>query len=279
MKAPKVMIVGFDAATWDLAKPWVAEGFMPNLARLMAEGARGQLESILPPITPPAWTSFTTGKNPGKHGVFHFMESTPDTYALRYTNASSRRTRTIWKILNQAGIGTGTANIPFTYPPEVLNGYQISGMDTPSEKSAFIHPPELREELERELGPLKLDIRFLGFMNTDERRDQVLDEMRQMDEQWTHVGLYLLKHRPQDVTMLVFMSIDTVQHYFWQFMDKSHFLHDPAAEAKFGDAIRNVYQRLDESLGKLLEYTNDGTTVFVVSDHGGRPRFGPCGLS
>ena len=135
------MIVGFDAATWDLAKPWVAEGFMPNLARLMAEGARGQLESILPPITPPAWTSFTTGKNPGKHGVFHFMESTPDTYALRYTNASSRRTRTIWKILNQAGIGTGTANIPFTYPPEVLNGYQISGMDTPSEKSAFIHPP------------------------------------------------------------------------------------------------------------------------------------------
>jgi len=271
VKAPKVMIVGFDAATWDLAKPWVAEGFMPNLARLMAEGTRGQLESIVPPITPPAWTSFTTGKNPGKHGVFHFMESAPDTYALRYTNASSRRTRTIWKILNQAGIATGTANIPFTYPPEGLNGYQISGMDTPSEKSAFIHPPELREELERELGPLKLDIRFLGFMNTDKRRDQVLDEMRQMDEQWTRVGLYLLKHRPQDVMMLVFMSIDTVQHYFWQFMDKSHFLHDSAAEVRFGAAIRNVYQRLDESLGKLLEYTNDETTIFVVSDHGGGP--------
>jgi predicted AlkP superfamily phosphohydrolase/phosphomutase len=108
MKAPKVMVVGLDAATWDLAKPWIAEGHMPNLARLMSEGTSGTFESVLPPITPPAWTSFTTGKNPGKHGIFHFMETKPDSYALSYTNATSRRTRTVWKILNDAGITTGT---------------------------------------------------------------------------------------------------------------------------------------------------------------------------
>ena len=95
MKTPKVMIVGLDAATWDLAKPWVAEGHMPNLARLMSEGTSGKFQSVLPPITPPAWTSFTTGKNPGKHGIFHFMETKPDSYALSYTNATSRRTRTV----------------------------------------------------------------------------------------------------------------------------------------------------------------------------------------
>ena len=85
MNSPKVMIVGLDAATWDLAKPWIAEGRMPNLGRLMREGTYGKFESVLPPITPPAWTSFTTGKNPGKHGVFHFMETRPDTYGLSYT--------------------------------------------------------------------------------------------------------------------------------------------------------------------------------------------------
>ena len=138
------MIVGLDAATWDLAKPWIAEGHMPNLARVMSEGTSGKFQSVFPPITPPAWTSFTTGKNPGKHGIFHFMETKPDSYALSYTNATSRRTRTVWKILNEAGITTGTTNIPFTYPPEPLMGYQTSGMDTPSEKSAFVHPPELR---------------------------------------------------------------------------------------------------------------------------------------
>src|SRR5437773_1112216 len=233
MTKPKVLIVGLDAATWDLAKPWIAQGHMPNLARVMGEGTSGKFQSVLPPITPPAWTSFTTGKNPGKHGIFHFMEAKPDSYALSYTNASSRRTRTVWKTLNDAGFTTGTTNIPFTNPPEHLKGYQMSGMDTPSAKSAFVYPPELRGELEQMLErPLQLDIRFLGFMNNDERRRSVLDEMRELDEQWTKVGLHLLQHRTQDIMMIVFMSIDTVQHYFWQFMDEQHFLHDPSAQEK-----------------------------------------------
>src|SRR6266705_3493427 len=165
MKNPRVMIVGLDAATWDLIRPWLAEGHMPNLARLTSEGTYGKFQSVMPPITPPAWTSFTTGKNPGKHGIFHFMEAKPDSYALSYTNASSRRSRTVWKILNDAGFTTGTTNIPFTYPPEHLKGYQMAGMDTPSAKSPFVYPPELREELEKLLGhSLQLDIRFLGFM-------------------------------------------------------------------------------------------------------------------
>jgi predicted AlkP superfamily phosphohydrolase/phosphomutase len=266
------MIVGLDAATWDLAKPWVIEGHMPNLARVMSEGTSGKFESVLPPITPPAWTSFTTGKNPGKHGIFHFLEAKPDSYALSYTNASSRRSRTVWKILNDAGFTTGTTNIPFTYPPEHLNGYQVSGIDTPSEKSPFVYPLELREELEKAVGhPLRIDVRFLGFMTNDQRRYSVLEEMRQIDEQWTQVGLHLLQHRTQDVMMFVFMSIDTVQHYFWQFMDETHFLHDPAAKSKFGNAVRDVYARLDAALGKFLKHTGAETSVFVVSDHGGGP--------
>ena len=272
MKNPRVMIVGLDAATWDLIRPWLAEGHMPNLARLMSEGTSGKFQSVFPPITPPAWTSFTTGKNPGKHGIFHFMEAKPDSYALSYANANSRRTRTVWKILNDAGVTTGITNIPFTYPPEHLKGYQTSGMDTPSEKSPFVYPLELRGELEKAAGrPLQLDTRFLGFMTNDQRRYSVLEEMRQLDEQWTRVGLHLLQHRVQDVMMLVFMSIDTVQHYFWQFMDDTHFLHDPAAKSKFGNAIRDVYFRLDATLGKFLEYAGPDTSVFVVSDHGAGP--------
>ena len=125
----------------------MAEGSLPNLARMMKAGVAGSLESVLPPITPPAWTSFMTGKNPGKHGIFHFVETEHGGYAMNYANATSRRSPTVWKLLNDAGYSVGTMNIPFTYPPEPLNGFQISGMDTPSESSPFIHPPELREEL------------------------------------------------------------------------------------------------------------------------------------
>src|SRR5207247_5288926 len=127
MKKPKVLIVGVDAATFDLINPWIAEGNLPNLAALMRNGASSRLASILPPITPPAWTSFMTGKNPGKHGIFHFMEAEPGTYELRYLNAGSGRAKTIWRMLNDAGFTVGTMNIPFTYSPAHLNGFQPLG--------------------------------------------------------------------------------------------------------------------------------------------------------
>ena len=270
-KVPKAVVIGLDAATWTLIRPWMAEGSMPNLARLMKNGVSGSLESILPPITPPAWTSFMTGKNPGKHGIFHFVETEHGGYAMNYANATSRRSPTVWKLLNDAGYSVGTMNIPFTYPPEPLNGFQISGMDTPSESSPFIHPPELRDELVKHLGGIQLDLRFLGAMTTDERRNQVLAEMEEMDRQWTKAALYLLENHPQDVMMFVFMSIDTVQHYFWQHMDKDHFIHDPKLAPKFGDAIRKVYERLDAAAGQIIDRLPSDTSFFVVSDHGGGP--------
>jgi predicted AlkP superfamily phosphohydrolase/phosphomutase len=270
-KVPKVVVIGLDAATWTVIRPWMAEGSMPNLAKLMKAGVWGRLESILPPITPPAWTSFMTGKNPGKHGIFHFVETEHGGYAMNYVNATSRRSPTVWKLLNNAGYSVGTMNIPFTYPPEPLDGFEISGMGTPSESSPFIHPPSLREELLKHLGEIQLDLRFLGAMSTDERRIQVLAEMERIDKQWTKAALYLLENHPQDVMMFVFMSIDTVQHYFWQYMDKDHFIYDPRLAPKFGDAVRKVYERLDAAAGQIIDRLPPETAVFVVSDHGGGP--------
>jgi predicted AlkP superfamily phosphohydrolase/phosphomutase len=268
---PKVVIIGLDAATWTLIRPWMAEGSMPNLARLMNDGVSGVFRSILPPITPPAWTSFMTGKNPGKHGVFHFIETAADSYAMNYANGGSRRSPTVWKTLNDAGLSVGTMNIPFTYPPEALDGFQISGLDTPSANSPFVYPASLKRKLVDHLGKINHDLRFLGNMSTDHRRAQVLAEMEKIDQQWAAVALYLLEHHPQDVMMFVFMSIDTVQHYFWQYMDRSHFLYDPKAEIRFGNAVRQVYERLDAVTGRIIEKLPKDTTVFVVSDHGGGP--------
>ena len=270
-KHPKIVIIGLDAATWTLIRPWIAEGGMPNLAKLMKAGVSGRLQSVLPPITPPAWTSFMTGKNPGKHGIFHFVETEWNDYSMNYANGGSRRSPTVWKLFNAAGFSVGTMNIPFTYPPESLDGFQISGLDTPSPNSPFVHPPALKRELIDHFGKINHDVRFLGFMSTDRRRAQVLSEMEEIDKQWAAIALYLLEHHPQDVMMFVFMSIDTVQHYFWQYMDRSHFLYDPKAEPRFGNAVRQVYERLDAVTGRLIKKLPDDTTVFIVSDHGGGP--------
>lgn len=271
MAQPRIFIIGLDAATWDILKPWTAAGKLRNLATLLGKSASGTLESTVPPLTPPAWTSFMTGCNPGKHGIYNFMEPRETGYGMRYSNAGSRKARTLWRALDEAGHSTGAVNVPFTYPPERLDGFQVSGMDTPGENSAFVHPPELREELEREVGRLSLELRYLGAMSTDQRRDAVLDGMRRLDEQWTRVALHTIEKHPCEVMMVTFMSIDTVQHYFWHYMDAGHFQHDPKGAARYGEAIFNVYQRLDEAVGRILERLPEDCTVLVVSDHGGGP--------
>src|ERR1051325_6756515 len=183
---PRLLIVGLDSATWDLVEPWATAGKLPNLSKLTQAGVSGKLESVVPPITPPAWTTFSTGKNPGKHGIFFFLEPQSDSYTMRYANAGSRRATTLWRLLCDAGYSVGTLNIPFTYPPESLNGFQISGMDTPSASSAFVNPPSLRSELEQAIGKLDIDVTHLGSMTTNERRDQVLAELARLDDQWTN---------------------------------------------------------------------------------------------
>jgi predicted AlkP superfamily phosphohydrolase/phosphomutase len=72
-KKGKLIIIGIDAGTFKLIKPWVEEGELPTLAKLMNEGVYGILESTVPPITSPAWPSFMTGCNPGKHGIPGFV--------------------------------------------------------------------------------------------------------------------------------------------------------------------------------------------------------------
>ena len=85
----KLAIIGIDGATFDIIQPMIAEGELPNIARILNEGAFGDLESEKPPMTPPAWTSMFTGLNPGKHGVFHFIGRELGSYNHSLKNSGS----------------------------------------------------------------------------------------------------------------------------------------------------------------------------------------------
>jgi len=269
MKTPKLIIFGLDAAVESLLLPWVQAGKLPHLASLMKDGCYGRLESVMPPLTPAAWTSFMTGKNPGKHGIFNFMEPSAEGYGMVYTNGGNRKTESLWKMLNQGGLTTGVINTPFTFPPEKVEGFMISGLDTPSSESSFIHPPKLKEEIEKQFGRLELDARYLGAMTNLKKRALALDGFRKVDEQWSKLSLYCLEKHPQDLMMFTFMSIDSAEHHFWHYMDPKHFYHDPEGADLFKDAILEVYQRLDATLGEILKRIDRSKTdVIVLSDHG-----------
>ena len=268
---PKVLIIGIDGATFDLIKPWAEEGKLPTFKRLLDEGVNGDLESVIPPITPPAWTSFMTGMNPGKHGLFNFIEQDPHDQSIRYTNASSRRAPTVWSWLGKMGLRVGVVNVPMTYPPEAVNGFCISGLDTPDESSKFVYPDGLKQELEQAVGKIYLDPRHLGYMTTDDKRDSVLDDLVKIENRRTDMAEYLITRHPTDVMMLVYTATDTVQHFFWHYMDPTHPFYDPLGAEKYRDAILDIHRMIDANIARLLARVPEETVVIVMSDHGGGP--------
>ena len=127
MSAPAVMIIGLDGATFDLLDPWIAAGELPNIAALLRGGARGPLRSTHPPLTPVAWSSFLTGCNPGRHGIFGFMRLRPD-YRPVFLNGGSLTIPTFLDLLSEAGMRVGALNVPWTWPPPPVNRYRLHAL-------------------------------------------------------------------------------------------------------------------------------------------------------
>lgn len=265
-----VLVVGLDGATFDLMLPWIDEGRLPHLGGLLRGGAHGTLESTIPPITPCAWSSFMTGKNPGKHGLFDFVE--PDGRGgFHFTNASFRDGETLWGRLSALGRRVGVVNVPMTYPPEDVNGFMISGLDTPHEHSPFMHPPEIRSRLSDAGIRYRIDQQHLGNMRSHARRRKQLDDIFAAEKSRTAAFQRLSQDESCDFRMIVYGATDQVQHHFWHFMDPSHDKYDAEGAREFRHAIRNTYELVDQQLGQLLSGCDDNTIVVVMSDHG----FGP----
>src|SRR4051812_24161015 len=138
----RLIVLGLDGATFDLLLPWAEQGVLPNFAKLLAGGTAAELRSVPNMNTAPAWTTFMTGKNPGKHGIFWFAEEGERPGTVRFVNGADRRAETIWKMLSAAGKRVASVNVPLTFPAEVVNGVQLCGFDAPSTSSpGFSFPP------------------------------------------------------------------------------------------------------------------------------------------
>ena len=83
MTGSRVLVVGLDGATWDVIFPLLQEGKLPNLKYLIDGGMWGYLNSTNPPMTLPSWSSMLTGCNPGKHGIFDFVDPSVNFAAIK----------------------------------------------------------------------------------------------------------------------------------------------------------------------------------------------------
>ena len=266
----RVLVIGLDGATFDLIKPWAAEGYLPTLKRLMEEGAHGSLRSTVPPMTGPAWTSFATGVNPGKHRLYDWIAREPDSYRFLPVTAVDCRAPTIYSLLSQMDRRVCALNVPMTYPPLPVNGVEVSGMPAPSTNVPITYPDDLLEEIDAVVGEYLL-YPDPGQAYSDSGVDAFLERLYETTDVRVRTLDYLRRREAWDFTMVVFNGTDTVSHAMWKYMDESHPLHDPNRAEKYGNAIRDYYQYVDTKLGRIVETLDDDTTLVVMSDHG----FGP----
>ena len=263
MSHPRVLVIGLDGATWDLIRPWAAAGYLPYLSRLLGEGCAGTLMSTFPPISPTAWSSFMTGKNPGKHGVFDFTVRDFSGYGMRIAHRPSEPT--LWGLLGTQGRRVCVVNVPQTYPPEPVNGYMVTGLGTPTQRM-FTHPASLTDLLRQENYRIVTDAHVAR-----DGAASFIQDVYELADQVTDTSLRLMSQLDWDFAMVVLRLTDEIPHYFWHWMDESHPAHRPT-DALHREAVLRCYRKADELVGRLMAAVDDGeTTILIMSDHG----FGP----
>jgi predicted AlkP superfamily phosphohydrolase/phosphomutase len=261
-KNVRIASLGIDSATFDLILPWLSQGELPILQSLLQTGSWGVLESTIPPLSPIAWSSFMTGVNPGKHGIFGFKEIREDSYSYRFVNNNHIKSKTLWKLLSERGKKVIIVNIPFTYPPETVDGILIAGMDSPGLDSDFTHPITIKNELLREIPDYKIHLHTTGALHNDRKREGAIRDLTEMVKARGRAACYLLENYEWDFFAINFSAVDQVQHHFWRFMEDG---------AKFSDAILRIYRQVDQSLGDIIRVLDKCPTPvykIVMSDHG-----------
>lgn len=261
MNHPKAFIFGIDGGSFELIAPLVSQGQLPNLSRLLQEGAWATSQTTWPPHTGPGWSSLIAAGSPGHHGIFQFFGTQESDYNARILGTQDFQCSTVWEWFAAAGYTTGLINIPMSHPPRNLSGYQITW--PLSQTLRYCDPPVLLGQMARAGVHFQSDLTTMYRGNLTYVHEALFNVKARAE-----AAAYLLKNDPVDVVMMVLTEADRICHHYWHFGDPDHPRYCPAEDPAYSSAITDAYVAIDHALGVLLECLPDECSVVVVSDHG-----------
>jgi predicted AlkP superfamily phosphohydrolase/phosphomutase len=262
----RVLVVGLDGLSPTLVQTWLPE--LPNLRGVMERGIFGAAQSIVQPVTPPAWTAMISGRNPGHFGFTDFTYRVDQSYTeFKLIHSRQVRVPTLYTLLPAAGRRALFVSVPVTYPPVTIpDGLCLSCFMAPSVSSGITQPAEAQADLlARTTSPFLLDA-SADEASAGVDRGDLARRIRELDRQRFDIAAHLMQTRPWDLLFMVCMGTDRAAHYFMRYQDPAHGRHDP--DPRYRDVIRDHYRYCDERLGELLALAGEDTVVMVVSDHG-----------
>jgi len=254
----RVLVIGLDGMPCTLLQALAAQGVMPTIERLLAEGACRELLAPVPEISSTAWATFLTGANPARHGVFGFIDLVPGGYDTYFPNVTDLRVAPLWRHAAKAGLTTLCLNVPGTYPAPAIRGALVAGFVAPSMERA-VQPPRLLSTL-RELG-YQLDV-AVGDVAAD--REGFLGRVREALLARARAFDLLLREERWDLAVAVITETDRLQHFLWHdLVTEGSPLHEP---------VLDLYRAVDGCVARLEASLGPDDALFLMSDHG----FGPA---
>ncbi len=259
----KIIVIGLDGASPKIFFDKWKEEF-PNIKKIKEKGWYGKLKSTTPPVTGPAWASFATGCNPGKHGIFDFLYQDPATGDLRPITSRNIKTPTIYEILKEHGMNSILINLPVSYPPKTDDIILTSLLTRGDE---FVFPKKLKYEIP-ELQKYRIvpDLKFYVDFN----RKKFIEDIHNLERDKFEIAKKLFK-RNWNLFFILFSGTDWIQHKFYYGMIKRN--------RKKNQQIIHFYKELDSYIGWFLENKDENTHLFIISDHGFKVYEGTVGIN
>lgn len=284
MNKVRTLLIGLDGATFDVLDPLMSAGVMPFLRSFFSEGVRANLRTIVPALTPPAWTSLVTGRTPGNHGVFDFfrMESEEDNH-IRFFTSRDVQCETIWSVAAANGLRVTSLNFPAMFPAPRIPGYVVPGWIPWKQLRLACWPEDLFDRLKgvpgfnpRELAmDIKLEERATEGSSNQEEHGPWVQLHTRREQNWFEIFHHLTAEDPSDLTAVLFDGVDKLQHLCWRFIrpqDATPLKED--WELRVQDLCYEYFRNLDRIMERMCSLVGPETTVLLASDHGFGPTYG-----
>jgi predicted AlkP superfamily phosphohydrolase/phosphomutase len=282
---PKVVVFGVNGMEWDIIRPLLLEGKLPNLARLIKNGTYGKLRTVSAPNCPKVYSTIFTSTPPAEHGVTGFTVNgiTANTHMLKE--------EPFWSYLSKAGVTVGMANVPATFPVMPVNGYMISGMLTRGkecedgilcapkltqvEGGKPVYPDSFKQELLSKVGDFYIDCSRMPSAGDLKGKEAAvinawLEKVDLIRSQQDKLFDYLLTNHPKDFTFLVQSCEDRTGHWLYPIAPYNAGYNEKINNVRL-NAFPSQYIAMDKVLGTILKHTDENTYVFMISDHGIKP--------
>ncbi len=242
----KLIALGLDGTSFELIEPWIENGELPNLRKIKSKGSWGGMKSCFPPVSSPNWKCYSTGKNPGKIGIFWWENLD---FEKKQVTVPDYRTEEdeIWNYLNESGEKTAIINMPLSYPPRKIDGYIASG--GPSAKNEnFTYPKEWGQKLKKKgykVHPSK-------SISDKKACEECYDEIIEMIKKRFEIIHELVEKDETSFIHLSIFYINVLQHFLWG-----------------EELLKKAWKVIDEEIGKLVKLSEEkGWNLILFSDHG-----------